>query len=93
MKEAVIDFGACIISDDELGSVAGGAGCNTGVLGDAPAMAMGDLYQSMAQALANAMYNATSAQKQMNIVIQTATTMVLSTLVANRNKVRNCVFG
>ena len=86
MKEAMIDFGALIISDDELESVAGGAEpnvgqANTGVLGEAPGMAMGNFYQSIAQALADAMYNATTAQQQMNIVMQTATTMRLSPLI------------
>ena len=37
---------------------------NTKVLGDAPAIAMGNLYQATAQALANAAHNATNAQQQ-----------------------------
>jgi fructose-specific component phosphotransferase system IIB-like protein len=37
---------------------------NTKVLGDAPAMPMGNLYQATAQALANAANNATAAQQQ-----------------------------
>ncbi|GAA5241215.1 hypothetical protein BMMON2_40370 [Burkholderia mallei] len=37
---------------------------NTKVLGDAPAIAMGNLYQATAQALANTAHNATNAQQQ-----------------------------
>lgn len=53
---------------------------NTKVLGDAPAMAMGNLYQATAQALANAAHNATSTQQQTNITAQAATTMGVTTL-------------
>ncbi|MEJ0025623.1 MAG: RebB family R body protein [Rhizomicrobium sp.] len=53
---------------------------NVTVLGDAPAIAMGNLYQATAQALANAAHNATSAQQQSNITAQAATTMGVSTL-------------
>ena len=37
---------------------------NTKVLADAPAMAIGSLYQATTQALANAAHNATTAQQQ-----------------------------
>ena len=47
---------------------------NTKVLGDAPAVAMGNLYQATAQALANAAHNATNAQQQMFVAAQAATT-------------------
>lgn len=53
---------------------------NVKVLGDAPAMAMGNLYQATAQALANAAHNATSAQQQTNITAQAATTQGVATL-------------
>jgi hypothetical protein len=53
---------------------------NVKVLGDAPAMALGSLYQATAQALANAAHNATSAQQQTNITAQAATTMGVATL-------------
>lgn len=43
---------------------------NVKVLGDAPAQAMGNLYQATAQALANAAHNATTAQQQSNIMAQ-----------------------
>ena len=46
---------------------------NTKVLGDAPAIAMGNLYQATAQALANAAHNATNAaQQQQNTLAQAA---------------------
>ena len=44
------------------------------MLGDAPAVAMGNLYQATAQALANAAHNATLAQQQMYVTAQAATT-------------------
>ena len=53
---------------------------NTKVLGDAPAVAMGNLYQATAQALANAAHNATTSQQQTNITAQAATTMGVTTL-------------
>lgn len=53
---------------------------NTKVLGDAPAVAMGNLFQATAQALANAAHNATGAQQQSNIVAQAATTMGVGVL-------------
>lgn len=46
---------------------------NTKVLGDAPAMAMGSLFQATAQALANAAHNATSSQQQSYITAQAST--------------------
>lgn len=46
---------------------------NVGVLGDAPAIAMANLYQATAQALANAAHNATAAQQQTNILAQAVT--------------------
>ena len=53
---------------------------NVKVLADAPAIAMGNLYQAVAQALANAAHNATTAQQQTNITAQAATTMGVATL-------------
>jgi hypothetical protein len=43
---------------------------NVKVLGDAPAMAMGNLYQATAQALANAAHNATTNQQNANALAQ-----------------------
>lgn len=53
---------------------------NVKVLGDAPAMALGNLYQATAQALANAAHNATTAQQQSTVTSQAATTMGVATL-------------
>jgi hypothetical protein len=53
---------------------------NTKVLGDGPAVAMGNLFQATAQALANAAHNATTSQQQTNITSQAATTMGVTTL-------------
>lgn len=53
---------------------------NVEVLGAAPAIAMGNLFQATAQALANAAHNATMAQQQTNITAQAATTMGVATL-------------
>ena len=47
---------------------------NTNVLCISPAIAMGNLYQATAQALANAAHNATAAQQQMYVTAQAATT-------------------
>jgi hypothetical protein len=53
---------------------------NTEVIGDAPAIAMGNLFQATAQALANAAHNATSTQQQTNVTAQAATTMGVTVL-------------
>lgn len=53
---------------------------NVQVLGSAPAIAMGSLYQATAQALANAAHNATLAQQQMYVTAQAATTAGVSLL-------------
>jgi len=53
---------------------------NVKVLGDAPAMALGNLYQATAQALANAAHNAANAQQQSYVTGQSATTMGVATL-------------
>ena len=53
---------------------------NTKVLGDAPAIAMGNLFQSTAQALSLAALNATNAQQQSNMTAQASTTMGVTTL-------------
>lgn len=55
---------------------------NVKVLGDAPAMAMGNLYQASAQALSNSAHNATTSQQQTNVTAQAATTMGVATLYA-----------
>jgi hypothetical protein len=53
---------------------------NTKVLGDAPAIAMGNLYQTTSQALSLAALNATNAQQQSNMTAQASTTMGVTTL-------------
>jgi hypothetical protein len=55
---------------------------NVEVLGDAPAVAMGNLYQAAAQALANAAHNATNAQQQSYVTAQAATTAGVASLLA-----------
>ena len=55
---------------------------NTQGLGVAPAVAMGNLYQATAQALANAAHNATMAQQQMYVTAQAATTAGVAMLYA-----------
>jgi hypothetical protein len=55
---------------------------NTKVLGDAPAVAMGSLYQATAQALSNAAHNAANAQQQSYVTAQAATTQGVATLYA-----------
>ncbi len=52
------------------------------VVGDAPAMAMGNLYQATAQALSNSAHNATTAQQQTGVTAQAAMTMGVATLYA-----------
>ena len=53
---------------------------NVQVVGSASAVAMGNLYQATAQALANAAHNATMAQQQMFLTAQAATTMGVALL-------------
>jgi hypothetical protein len=53
---------------------------NLEVLGVSPALALGNLYQASAQALANAAHNATTVQQQTGLTAQAATTMGISTL-------------
>jgi hypothetical protein len=55
---------------------------NVKVLGDAPAVALGNLYQATAQALANAAHNATNGQQQSYVTAQAATTMGVTTLLS-----------
>ena len=55
---------------------------NLKVLGDAPAVAMGNLYQATGQALANAAHAATSQANQTWVTAQAATTQSVATLLA-----------
>ena len=56
---------------------------NVEVLGDAPAIAMGNLYQAVAQALANAAHNATNAQQQNFTLAQAVTASCVQTLLGS----------
>jgi Killing trait len=53
---------------------------NVKVLGDAPAMALGTVYQVLAQATGLSMQNAVNAQQQMNVLNQAVTTQGVSLL-------------
>ncbi|MCW8875430.1 MAG: RebB family R body protein [Kangiellaceae bacterium] len=53
---------------------------NVEVLGDAPALSMGNLFQATSQALGNAAHNATSSQQQTAVTAQAATTMGVTVL-------------
>ncbi len=55
---------------------------NVQVLGDAPAQALGSLYQITSQALSTASLNATAAQQQAAILSQAVTTRCVQSLVA-----------
>ncbi|MHA6847676.1 RebB family R body protein [Ralstonia syzygii] len=54
---------------------------NTKVLGDAPSVAMGNLYVATSQALSNAAHNATNNQQQSYVTMQASTTQAVSTLL------------
>ena len=53
---------------------------NVKIVAEAPAMAMGMLYQATAQALANAAHNATAAQQNANLILQATTTQGVALL-------------
>jgi hypothetical protein len=53
---------------------------NTKVVGDSPAMAMGNLFIATSQALSNSAHNATANQQQVNVTSQASTTMGVTTL-------------
>ena len=55
---------------------------NVKVLGDAPAVAVSNLYQATAQALSNAAHNVTTALQQTNVTAQAATTQGVALLYA-----------
>ncbi len=56
---------------------------NVQVLGDAPAQALGALYQACAQALSLAAHNATAAQQQSAILAQAVTTRCVQSLLSS----------
>ncbi len=55
---------------------------NTKVLGDAPAVAMGNLYVATGQALSNAAHNATNNQQQSYVTMQASTTQSVATMLS-----------
>lgn len=55
---------------------------NTKVVGDAPAMAMGNLFVATGQALGNAAHNATNNQQQSYVTMQASTTQAVGTLLS-----------
>jgi hypothetical protein len=55
---------------------------NTKVLGDAPAVAMGNLFVATSQALSNTAHNATNNQQQSYVTMQASTTQGVSTLLS-----------
>jgi len=55
---------------------------NVKVLGDAPAVAMGNLFVTTSQALSNAAHNATSNQQQSYVTMQASTTQSVATLLS-----------
>lgn len=54
---------------------------NTKVVAEAPAMAMGSLYQTISNSVAMAAANAVYAQQQANITYQAATTLGITKLI------------
>lgn len=59
---------------------------NVLVVGTAPAMAIGSLYQTLAHSVAMAAINAVFAQQQANIAHQAATTQSIALLLSIGNK-------
>ena len=55
---------------------------NVQTLGEAPATAMGNLYQATAQALSNAAHNSTTSQQETAVTAQAATTQGVAVLYA-----------
>jgi hypothetical protein len=55
---------------------------NTKVLGEAPAIAMGNLYQTVGNSWAMAAANAVYAQQQANVTYQAASTMGVAKLLS-----------
>ena len=53
---------------------------NTKVVGDSPAVSLGNLFIATSQALSNSAHNATSHQQQTGLTAQAATTQGVTTL-------------
>lgn len=56
---------------------------NVKVLGEAPAMAIGSLYQTIGNSVAMAAANAVYAQQQANVTYQAATTVAVTKLIGS----------
>ena len=56
---------------------------NVEVLGNAPAVAMGNLYQAMAQASGTAAHNAAHAQANQYTISEAATTLCVNALIGS----------
>ena len=62
------------------------AATNTKVLAEAPAMAMGSLYQTIGNSVAMAAANAVYAQQQANVTYQAATTLGITKMFEANSK-------
>ncbi|TQV78232.1 RebB protein [Exilibacterium tricleocarpae] len=58
---------------------------NTSVLGEAPAVAMGSLYQTIGNSVAMAAANAVYAQQQANVAYQASTTLGVTKLFSSNS--------
>jgi Killing trait len=58
---------------------------NTKVLAEAPAMAMGSLYQTIGNSVAMAAANAVYAQQQANVTYQAASTLGITKMFSQNN--------
>ncbi len=54
---------------------------NTQIVGEAPSMAMGNLYQTIGNSVAMAAANSVYAQQQANVTHQTASTVAVKQLI------------
>lgn len=57
---------------------------NVQVLGEAPAIAMGNLYQATAQAIGNSAHNAVANQQNCNTIASSAITVAVNTLIVKK---------
>lgn len=55
---------------------------NTKVLGDTPALAMGNLFMSSSQALGTSAHTGANAQQQAQVVMQAATVQAVNSMMA-----------
>ena len=62
---------------------------NVKVLGEAPAQALGTLYQVMSHAVGMSIQNAVAAQQQTNILHQTVTSQLVQSLLQDNEHINN----